>query len=302
MDDALPLDNNLDLILGQSEQPDCLNQFQALVHQRSRVDGDLGAHIPVGMTQRVLLGLAPQLPGGHTKERPAGSGEQDLLQPFGGMLILKTLEDGGVLAVHRQQMNAMLFDGVGDQVTAGDKAFLVGQGQVVAALNGSKGGRQARNAHHRVEHHIGAFHGGQFPQPLGAAKQPGRSGGSRQGGVQPVTGVRVDHGDVPGMELGNLLQQELHAGIGGKAKDFIAVHTGNVQALGPDGAGGAQQSDGFRHGFFHIPFLLDKVEKVPYHNGDKRRNEHHAVKAVQNAAMAREDGSVVLDARLTFDR
>ena len=47
----------------------------------------------------------------------------------------QTLEDGAVLTVHRQQVNTVLFDGIGHQMAASDKALLVGQRQIMAALD-----------------------------------------------------------------------------------------------------------------------------------------------------------------------
>ena len=135
MDDALPLDNDLDLILRQTEEPRGLDQLKTLVHQGSRVDRDLGTHIPVGVLEGIRLRLGAQLLGAHTEERPAGGGQQDLFQRFGAVLILQALEDGAVLTVHRQQVDTVFLDGIGHQMSAGDKALLVGQRQIMAALD-----------------------------------------------------------------------------------------------------------------------------------------------------------------------
>ena len=43
------------------------------------------------------------------------------------------------------------------------------------------------------------------------------------------------------------------------------------------------------------------IENSDDHHGDERRNEHDAVEAVQNAAVAREDGAIILDAALALD-
>ena len=114
VDDAFALDDNLNFILRQTEQPRCLDQFKTLVHQGRRVDGDLCPHIPVGMLERIRLGLGAQLLGRHTKEGTAGGSQQDLFQRFGAVGILQTLEDGAVFAVHGQQMHAVLCHRIGD--------------------------------------------------------------------------------------------------------------------------------------------------------------------------------------------
>ena len=247
MNDALALHHDLDLLRGQTEQPDGLDQLQTLVHQGGGVDGDLGPHVPVGVLQGIGLGLAAQLLGLHPKEWPAGSRQQDLGQALGALLILQTLEDGGVLTVHRQQLDAVLRHRLRDQMAAGDKAFLVGQCQVMAALDGGQAGAQTGNADHAVQHHIGAVHRGQLLEALRAGQQPGRLGAACQCSVQPGRCAGVRHADVPGVELFDLFQDLLHVAVGRQAEHLIALCADNVQTLGADGAGRAQQSDFFRH-------------------------------------------------------
>ena len=247
MDNALALHHDLDLLGGQAEQPDRLDQLQALVHQGGGVDGDLGTHVPVGVLEGIGLGLAPQLLGLHAEEGAAGGREQDLGQALGALLVLQALEDGGVLAVHRQQLHAVLCHGPGHQMAARNKALLVGKGQIMAALNGGQAGTQTGDAHHTVQHHIGAVHGGQFLQALGAGQQPGGIGTARQSRVQPGGGIGVGHADIPGVELLDLLQDLFHMAVGGKAEHLIPLGTDDIQALGADGTGRTQQRDFFRH-------------------------------------------------------
>ena len=259
MDDALPLDNDLDLVFRQAEQPHRLDQFQALVHQGGRVDGDLGAHIPVGMLEGVSLGLAPELFGGHPIERSTGCREQNFFQPFRRGGILQALENGRMLAVHRQKVHPLAADRIGDQMAAGDQAFLVGKGQVMPRLNGSQRSRKAGNSHNRVEYHSGAVHGSELTQPLGALEQLGCIRLPRQHGIQPGKGIRVHHCNIRRVELGNLFGQQIHAPVGRQTENAVTVHPGHIQALGADGAGGTQQCDGFDrilgHGFPSFPGL-----------------------------------------------
>jgi hypothetical protein len=55
------MDDDLDLIGDEVEQPTRLDDLQPLVHQRSGVDGDLGAHLPRRVSQRVLHGHRGEL-------------------------------------------------------------------------------------------------------------------------------------------------------------------------------------------------------------------------------------------------
>ena len=150
-----------------------------------------------------------------------------------------------MLTVHGQQLHAVLRHSPGHQMTAGNKALLVGQGQVVAALDGRQAGTQTGNAHHAVQHHIRAVHGGQLLQPLGAGEQFGRIGAARQGGIQLCGGIGVGHADVFRVELLNLLQDLLHVAVGREAEHLIALRTDDIQTLGTDGTGRTQQRNFF---------------------------------------------------------
>ena len=60
-----------------AEQVMRLDQFQALVHERRRIDGDLGAHRPGGMRRAPAAGVASRDALGRPgAERPAGGGER----------------------------------------------------------------------------------------------------------------------------------------------------------------------------------------------------------------------------------
>ena len=253
--DALALHHDLDLLRRQAEQPHRLNEFQTLIHEGGGVNGDLGPHVPVGVLEGIRLGLGAQFLGFHAEERPAGRREQDLGQAGGALLVLQALEDGRVLAVHGQQLHAVLCHRPGDQMAAGDKALLVGQGQIVAALNGSQAGTQARNAHHTVQHHVRAVQRGQLPQALRAGEQFGRTRPAGQRRVQPCGGVRVGHADVFRVEFLDLLQDLFHMAVGRQAEHLIPLCPDHIQALGADGAGGAQQRNFFRHGTFPLFYL-----------------------------------------------
>ena len=176
------------------------------------------------------------------------------------MLILQALEDGGMLAVHRQQLDAVFLYRVRYQVAAGHKAFLVGEGQIMSAFDCSQRGRQTGNTDYRVQYNVGAIHGSQSAQPLWAFQQFGCVGGTGKGSIQFLTGGRVHHGHIFRVELFDLLLQDLHARVRCKAKDAVAVHPGNIKALGTDGTGGAKQSNGFWH--VDIPLWKGTAPKV----------------------------------------
>ncbi|MNI91961.1 hypothetical protein D3C73_1496910 [compost metagenome] len=54
MDHGLRMNHDVDPIQGNVEQQVCLNHFEALVDQAGRVCGDHEAHVPGGVSQRLL--------------------------------------------------------------------------------------------------------------------------------------------------------------------------------------------------------------------------------------------------------
>ena len=165
-----------------------------------------------------------------------------------------------MLAVHRKQLYPVLFHSLRDQMTAGDKALLVGQRQVVAAFDGAQAGTKAGNAHHAVQHHIRAVQRCQLLQPLRAGKQLGRVCPACQRSVQLCGGIRVGHADIFGVELLDLLQDLFHMAMGRKAIDLVPLGADDIQTLGTDGTGRAQQRNFFRHNSF-LPCIRRRTRR-----------------------------------------
>ena len=163
------------------------------------------------------------------------------------MLILQALEDGAVLTVHRQQVNTVLFDGIGHQMAAGDKAFLVGEGQVMAALDGGKACAEARDAHHAVQHHVRAVHRGEGLQALRAGQEPGCIGAAGQRSRKLFGTGLTGHTDVFRVEFFYLLQNFIRLAVSRQAEHLIPLSADDIEALGADGAGRAQQRDFLSH-------------------------------------------------------
>ena len=188
-----------------------------------------------------------------------------------------------MLAVDRQQLYAMGSHGIRDQLAARDKAFFVGQRQIVPAFNGGQACAKARNAHHRVEHHIGALHGGQLAQALCPAQHTRCAGLPGQRCGQPVGCGFVGHANIFGVKLSDLLQNHIHLRVGGKAKHLVSLHAHHIQALGSDGAGGAQQRNFLAH-FSHSPF-----GGLPIRPQNKRRSAPSCTQTAKRTARCRND-------------
>ena len=97
--DTLWVNQHLYLFRIYSKKPLCLDNLKAFVHHRSRVDGNLGTHIPCGVLKGIGLGNVGNLFHRLQTERTTGGCQQDLLYRV-LILTYKTLEDGRVLAVN----------------------------------------------------------------------------------------------------------------------------------------------------------------------------------------------------------
>src|SRR4030042_482408 len=98
VDDALPVKEDVDAVQGDIEQPAGLDALQPLVEEGSAVHGDLLAHLPVGVPQRLLGCDAVQLLMRRIAEGAAGGGEDDALDAV-RLFAPEALPDGGVLTV-----------------------------------------------------------------------------------------------------------------------------------------------------------------------------------------------------------
>ena len=146
--------DDLDAVEVDAEQLVRLDDLQALVHERRRVDGDLGAHGPGRVLQRVGDGDPLELGSRLAAERPAAGGEQDsphLVRGAGA----QRLVDGGVLRVDGHDLAAAASPLLGDDRTAGDETLLVGQREALAVGQRRERRRQAREADDRIEDDVG---------------------------------------------------------------------------------------------------------------------------------------------------
>ena len=81
------------------EEPVRLNEFETLVHHGGRIDGHLGAHVPVGMTEcRGGVHAGDLFPWKRT-ERATG-GREDEFPGFVPLCREQALEDGRMLGIH----------------------------------------------------------------------------------------------------------------------------------------------------------------------------------------------------------
>ena len=151
VDLALALDEHADGVDRDLEEMLGLYDLKALVHEGGGVDGDLGAHVPRGVRERVCGGDGLELSARLAVEGAAGAGEPnavDLARPLAD----EALEDGRVLGVHRDKAAGL---GKGhEQVAAADDGFLVRIGEDLIRAEGLVAGVDPREADEGVHHDV----------------------------------------------------------------------------------------------------------------------------------------------------
>ncbi len=127
--------------------------FEPLVHESRGIDGDLRAHGPVRVAQRVLRRCARNFLSVGESKRAAGRRYGDhfhIVARRGG----QGLEDGVVFAVHGEQLGAGARRLGHEESACGDEALLVGKGDTPTRTKRRKGGREPGNSRNRAEHDI----------------------------------------------------------------------------------------------------------------------------------------------------
>ena len=150
VDDRGRLYDHLDPVVREREQPVRLDQLEALVRERRRVDRDLRAHAPGRMRERLLGGDVGQLGARAPAERPS-RGRQDDAGDGLRIAPLEALVERRVLAVDREELASAAAPGGHRQLAAGDEALLVREREGHAVLERPERRRHAREADDRVQ-------------------------------------------------------------------------------------------------------------------------------------------------------
>ena len=153
MDYGLGMYDDVDVFGGDVKEPAGLYELEAFVHHGCRVDGDLGAHIPVGVLEGVCgrsSGYAGALP---CAERAPGGGE---VNPFHLVALgaEKALEDGRMLGIHRQDDGAVLPHCTHDDTACSNEGLFVCECDDFAGLEGGKRGTKPAEADHGTHDYV----------------------------------------------------------------------------------------------------------------------------------------------------
>ena len=187
-----------------------------------------------------------QVPEAAAEEGAAGAGQQQPPDLIPVPAALETLENGAVLGVHGDDVRPPALRLGHDQLPGADQGLLIGQGDAFFLPDGGQGGLQAHAAHNGGDHGVGLGQLGRQQQTLRPLRHPDIR--IRQPQAQLTGGVPVIQHRQLGVKLPGLPLQQVHLAVGGKGRHGKAQLTGHLEGLAADGAGGAQQRDGFCHG------------------------------------------------------
>ena len=177
------------------------------------------------------------------EERSARSGQDQAFEFLLFIHALQGLENGGMFAVDRQNVDPFGAGFFKHQFAARHQRFFVRQRDTAARLNGCQRRFQPRHAHDAVEHDgVPAERGAGF-HAFTACEHLRR----RIGDADFEVGRRlfVCQSGKPRLELPDLLLQPLNIAIRRQRQNFIAVKPCHVQRLHADGTGGAQYNQFF---------------------------------------------------------
>jgi len=163
VDDALMVDHHVDLLERQPEQPVGFDDLEALVHERGRVDGDLRAHRPARVVQRLLDRDPIEVQVGVGPERPARRRDDEAAHVL-ALLAPQALPDGAVLGIHGP--DPMFAGGSHDQVSGHDQHLFGRQRNDLARFQRGQRRRQGSSAGDGDDHDIAPRVGDHLGDPV----------------------------------------------------------------------------------------------------------------------------------------
>ena len=143
-----------DPVLFDGKQVPCLDNFQALVHQGSRIDGNLGPHVPVRVGDGLGRSRRSHSLARPVEERAAGRRQDDARHPL-GLREIEHLKDRVMLGIDRQQRRAAAPHFRLDEIPGADQALLVRERNDRPLPHGTQGRLQAGGADDPGHHPVG---------------------------------------------------------------------------------------------------------------------------------------------------
>src|SRR6266700_8167347 len=100
MHDTFGMDDHLNTLIGDIEEPIGFNHLQPFVHEGRAINGNLWSHTPGRMRQRLFDSHLFHLLEGRVAKRSARSSENQMID-LAPLLPTQTLPDGAMLTIYR---------------------------------------------------------------------------------------------------------------------------------------------------------------------------------------------------------
>ena len=256
VDDALRMDNDIDLLDWDIEEPSGLDHFESFIEERGGVDGDLLTHCPSGVFEGLFEGDVFDIRGGGGAEGAAGGGEDESFDRI-VLIPLETLENGVVLAIDRKNFDPFAFSGIHDGLSGHDEDLFTGNGEIFSRLNRGERGSKSSGSDDGNENHISLRHRGELDESLFATVARD-IGGDLSFEIGNESGVKAgDRFRFPGMRL---FCEEFRLTIRSKSDDLHSLGDikSDLEGAESDGASGTEDHESFA---FHSPSLLKSFAK-----------------------------------------
>ena len=151
-----------------------------------------------------------------------------------------------MLGVHRNDLCAVFLRRLHHDLSGADQRLFVGKADALSGPNGSQRGLQSHHTHHGGDDAVGIGHGGRFQQTCLSPADP--DGQIVDGICQLLGSFRSGHNSQLRTEPAALIRHPFHIGTGCQCRyPNLRAAADNIQALPADGAGAAQNTDGFDH-------------------------------------------------------
>ena len=161
MDNALRMHDYVDFVRLHLKQVHCLNDLQALVHQRRRVYRDFAAHAPGRVSERFFRSYVPEAFKRPAAERPAGRSEKNFSKraSVSRIVPVQTLKNCGMLTVYGQNPYAVRCGFPHDKLARRDERLFICKRNICSAADRRQRRPQSDHSNNRRYKKLGAASG-----------------------------------------------------------------------------------------------------------------------------------------------
>src|ERR1700722_10710028 len=137
----------------QVKEPARFDHFEALIHQRGRVNSDALPHLPCGMIERLLDSDGTEFRPGRIQKRSARSGQPDAFDFFHAPAP-QALVDRGVFAVDWKQWLSLAARLCCNELAGCDQALLIGYADGFSSFHRFVGGLKSGNTNDGADQEV----------------------------------------------------------------------------------------------------------------------------------------------------